>query len=138
MNKKYILTSLYKIANTLDVSGLHKEASSLTNVMKRLAQEMPENELPEDAEAQQGGLEGFFNGISDKLTGGPKYPGTPEQKARFYKKAKEAFLSDAQIRQILNLANSRELSPGQKELLLILLLFCLHLNMVKKLDFILN
>jgi len=117
MNKKYILTSLYKIANTLDVSGLHKEASSLTNVMKRLAQEMPENELPEDAEAQQGGLEGFFNGISDKLTGGPKYPGTPEQKARFYKKAKEAFLSDAQIRQILNLANSRELSPGQKELM---------------------
>jgi hypothetical protein len=39
MNKKYILTSLYKIANTLDVSGLHKEASSLTNLMKRLAQE---------------------------------------------------------------------------------------------------
>ena len=39
MNKKYILTSLYKIANTLDVSGLHKEASSLTNVMKRLAEE---------------------------------------------------------------------------------------------------
>ena len=39
MNKKYILTSLYKIANSLDVSGLHKEASSLTNLMKRLAQE---------------------------------------------------------------------------------------------------
>jgi hypothetical protein len=45
MNKKYILTSLYKIANTLDVSGLHKEASSLTNVMKRLAQE--EEETPQ-------------------------------------------------------------------------------------------
>jgi hypothetical protein len=45
MNKKYILTSLYKIANTLDVSGLHKEASSLTNVMKRLAQE--EDETPQ-------------------------------------------------------------------------------------------
>jgi hypothetical protein len=39
MNKKYILSSLYKIANTLDVSGLYKEASSLTNLMKRLAQE---------------------------------------------------------------------------------------------------
>lgn len=39
MNKKYVLSSLYKIANTLDVSGLHKEATSLTNVMKRLAQE---------------------------------------------------------------------------------------------------
>jgi hypothetical protein len=39
MNKKYILASLYKIANTLDVSGLHKEASSLTNLMKRLAED---------------------------------------------------------------------------------------------------
>ena len=39
MNKKYILSSLYKIANTLDVSGLHKEASSLTNLMKRLAED---------------------------------------------------------------------------------------------------
>ena len=44
MNKKYILISLYKIANTLDISGLHKEASSLTNIMKRLAQE---NETPQ-------------------------------------------------------------------------------------------
>ena len=39
MNKKYILASLYKIANSLDVSGLHKEASSLTNLMKRLAED---------------------------------------------------------------------------------------------------
>jgi hypothetical protein len=47
MNKKYILTSLYKIANSLDVSGLHKEANSLTNVMKKLAQEeITEQETP--------------------------------------------------------------------------------------------
>jgi len=48
MNKKYILTSLYKIANTLDNSGLHKEASSLTNVMKRIAEEdlTPEDPKP--------------------------------------------------------------------------------------------
>ena len=39
MNKKYILASLYKIANSLDVSGLHKEANSLTNLMKRLAED---------------------------------------------------------------------------------------------------
>ena len=39
MNKKYILSSLYKIANYLDVSGVHKEASSLTNLMKRLAED---------------------------------------------------------------------------------------------------
>lgn len=41
MNKKYILSSLYKIANSLDVSGLHKEASSLTNLMKKLAENDP-------------------------------------------------------------------------------------------------
>ena len=47
MNKKYILASLYKIANSLDVSGLHKEANSLTNVMKKLAQEeITEQETP--------------------------------------------------------------------------------------------
>jgi hypothetical protein len=48
MNKKYILTSLYKIANTLDNSGLHREASSLTNVMKRIAEEdlTPEDPKP--------------------------------------------------------------------------------------------
>ena len=39
MNKRQIIASLNKIANTLDVSGLHKEATSLTNVMKRIAQE---------------------------------------------------------------------------------------------------
>ena len=39
MNKKYILSSLYKITNSLDVSGFHKEASSLTNLMKRLAED---------------------------------------------------------------------------------------------------
>ena len=39
MNKRQILSSLNNIANELDFSGLHKEASSLTSVMKRLAQE---------------------------------------------------------------------------------------------------
>ena len=37
MNKRQIVASLNNLANTLDVSGLHKEATSLTNVMKRLA-----------------------------------------------------------------------------------------------------
>ena len=36
MNKRQIIASLNKIANTLDSTGLYKEASSLTNVMKRL------------------------------------------------------------------------------------------------------
>jgi len=39
MNKRQIIASLNNIANELDFSGLYKEASSLTNVMKRLAQE---------------------------------------------------------------------------------------------------
>ena len=39
MNKRQIIASLNKIANELDFSGLYKEATSLTNVMKRLAQE---------------------------------------------------------------------------------------------------
>lgn len=34
-----IINKIYKIANTLDNSGYHKEATSLTNVMKRLAGE---------------------------------------------------------------------------------------------------
>ena len=38
MNKKYILASLNKIANKLDEASLYKEASSITNVMKKLAQ----------------------------------------------------------------------------------------------------
>lgn len=116
MNKKYIVASLSEIANELDNLGIYNEANTVTKVMSRIAQEMPESELPEDAEAQQD-IGDFFNSIGDKITGGPKYPGTPEQKARFYKKAKESFLSDAKIRQILSLANSRELSPAQKELM---------------------
>jgi len=38
MNKKYILASLNNIANKLDEASLYKEASSITNVMKKLAQ----------------------------------------------------------------------------------------------------
>ena len=41
MNKKQIVASLHNIANSLDNSGLYKEASSLTNVMKRVAQNDP-------------------------------------------------------------------------------------------------
>jgi len=50
MNKKCILTSLYKIANTLDNNGLYKEALSLTSVMKKLAEddETPQKLSPFD------------------------------------------------------------------------------------------
>jgi hypothetical protein len=36
MNKRQILASLNNIANSLDNSGLYKEANSITNIMKRL------------------------------------------------------------------------------------------------------
>ena len=44
MNKRQIIASLNNIADVFDNIGLHKEASSLTSVMKRLAQE---NETPQ-------------------------------------------------------------------------------------------
>ena len=37
MNKRTVLASLNKIANELDNAGLYTEASSLTNVMKKIA-----------------------------------------------------------------------------------------------------
>lgn len=37
MNKRQIIASLNKIANTLDISGLHKEANTITDVMVRIA-----------------------------------------------------------------------------------------------------
>ena len=39
MNKKQIVASLNKIANELDNSRLYAEASTVTNVMKRIAEE---------------------------------------------------------------------------------------------------
>ena len=44
MNKRQIIASLNKIANELDFSGLHKEASSLTNVMKRIADDYTDDD----------------------------------------------------------------------------------------------
>ena len=40
MNKRIIISSLNKIANELDTTGLYKESSTLTNVMKKIAQEL--------------------------------------------------------------------------------------------------
>jgi len=41
MNKRQILASLNKIANELDNTGSYKEATSITGVMKKIAQSMP-------------------------------------------------------------------------------------------------
>ena len=48
MNKKQIISSLNNIANTLDYSGMIKEANTLTKVMKRLAEEELNNAMSEE------------------------------------------------------------------------------------------
>ena len=64
MNKKYILASLYKIANELDNSGLNQEANTITKVMVKLAEEEKmktkhsEEELQE-AMSEQGAEKAF-------------------------------------------------------------------------------
>jgi len=41
MTRRQIVASLNKIANELDNTGLYKEATSITGVMKKIAQSMP-------------------------------------------------------------------------------------------------
>ena len=57
MNKRQIIASLNNIANTLDNSGLYKEANTITNVMKKLAQEQnldnPPFDIPDDSEQKR-------------------------------------------------------------------------------------
>jgi len=43
MNKRTVLASLNKIANQLDIEGLHNEADTVTKVMSRLANDFKEN-----------------------------------------------------------------------------------------------
>ena len=45
MNKKTIVASLAEIANTLDINNLHKEASDITKVMVKVAQEITGNQV---------------------------------------------------------------------------------------------
>jgi hypothetical protein len=54
MNKRQILASLNKIANTLDNTGLHREATSLTNLMKRLV--MADDYTDDDDDDDDDGL----------------------------------------------------------------------------------
>ena len=48
MNKRQILASLNNISNQLDNNGLYKEANTLTNLMKRIAQEFYSDPSDED------------------------------------------------------------------------------------------
>jgi hypothetical protein len=42
MNKRQVIASLNKIANELDTNGLFAEATSLTSIMVKLSQQMPQ------------------------------------------------------------------------------------------------
>ena len=82
MNKKYIIASLYKIANSLDVSGLHKEASSLTNLMKKLAENDPifdprQKDFPLDTFRAMGPARTDLSGYQEEEEA-PKYDYTKE------------------------------------------------------------
>ena len=46
MNKRQIISSLNNIANSLDNSGLYKEANALSSVMTKVAQQVPQTQQP--------------------------------------------------------------------------------------------
>ena len=48
MNKRQIISSLNNIANSLDNSGLFVEATSITNLMKRLAKNYDDDSIDEE------------------------------------------------------------------------------------------
>lgn len=48
MNKRQIIASLNNIANSLDNSGLFNEATSITNLMKRLAKNYDDDSIDEE------------------------------------------------------------------------------------------
>ncbi len=55
MNKRQIIASLNNIANTLDNSGLYKEANTLSLVMKRVAQVAQPQQTQQMQQPQQSG-----------------------------------------------------------------------------------
>ena len=73
MNKRQILASLNNIANSLDNSGLYKEATSITNLMKKIAQEQnldnPPFDIPDDSEQQIREIKHSY--LNDLLGGHP-------------------------------------------------------------------
>ncbi len=70
MNKRIIISSLNKIANELDISNMHSEANTVTNIMVKLAEEEKmktkhsEEELQEAMSEQ--GIEKAFETYKEK------------------------------------------------------------------------
>lgn len=72
MNKRQILASLNKIANTLDNNGLHQESNHVAKIMKRLSQnELPiENSNPREVSKNLSSIASLANTISVNLNSG--------------------------------------------------------------------
>jgi hypothetical protein len=57
MNKRQIIASLNNIANSLDNSGLYKEANALSLVMKKVAQQVPQTQQAQQQPQQSGQMQ---------------------------------------------------------------------------------
>jgi hypothetical protein len=72
MNKRQILASLHNIANTLDNSGLYKEANTLTNVMKKVAQQVPQpqqsGQMQQQPNSQQMNITNESNRVGEEIS----------------------------------------------------------------------
>ena len=85
MNKRIIISSLNNIANLLDNSGLYKEATSLTNIMKRLAEDDTnfdprQKDFPLDTYRAMGPARGDLSGYNQNVTNNePKYDYTQDK-----------------------------------------------------------
>jgi hypothetical protein len=71
MNKRQILASLNNIANSLDNSGLYKEANALSSVMKKVAQQVPQTQqsgqMQQQPNSQQMNITNESNRVREEL-----------------------------------------------------------------------
>ena len=85
MNKRIIISSLNNIANLLDNSGLYKEASALTKIMSRLAEDDTnfdprQKDFPLDTYRAMGPARGDLSGYNQNVTNNePKYDYTQDK-----------------------------------------------------------
>jgi hypothetical protein len=72
MNKRQILASLNNIANSLDNSGLYKEANALSSVMKKVAQQVPQTQqsgqMQQQPNSQQMNITNESNRVGEEIS----------------------------------------------------------------------
>ena len=86
MNKRQIIASLNNIANSLDNSGLYKEANSITKVMIKIADELTEDYNPEPDASSESFL--------DKMVVLPSYWGKYQEKPDEKQRLGDIFLEN--------------------------------------------